>query len=154
MATPRQPPGALRGKELLLNTRRLLLPAIASAAVVAGMCAPVGTAPRHAASMATNGTASYIVDAYSTDAARTAVQRAGGIVRGDLDLINGVTATLTRSQADALRNTRGVRSVFPDASVKVASVAIERTSTVADNFDAVSYTNNDGSHRWSTHWTE
>src|SRR4051794_31211769 len=84
----------------------------------------------------------YIVEGSSTAQARTAVMNAGGTVTGELNLIDGVSASLSALQVAHLREQPYVRGVFADAKVKVSatSTAQSATSTVADSFSTVAYT--------------
>jgi len=103
-----------------------------------------------AASAREPGAHSYIVRAATTEAARVAVVAAGGAVTHELRIIDSVAARLTPTQRARLEARRDVRSVFADAPVKLASL----TSTVGDNFNQARWTNDDGTHRWATAWTE
>ena len=99
----------------------------------------------------------YIVEGTSVAAARAAIDHVGGRVTGDLAIIDSVTAELTRAQTTRLRKQAGVRGVFADAPVTVNSASVASaapTSTVADRFGAVKYTNDDGTHRWAGPWVE
>lgn len=93
---------------------------------------------------------SFIVEASSTSAARSAVQSVGGRTTAELPIIGAVAAQLTASQRTALKARPGIRSVFEDASVELKS----EVSSVRDNFERVQWDNNDGKQRWSTPWTE
>jgi len=92
----------------------------------------------------------HIVRAASFAAARAAVEAVGGEVTHELPIIDSVTARLTLAQRKRLAARPGIASVFEDAPVKLASL----TSNVRDNFNQVSWTNNDGTHRWATAWVE
>jgi hypothetical protein len=61
-----------------------------------------------------------------------------------------------RRSGDALARNSAIRSVSIDARVEVSATdaSSAATSTVADRFDAVNYTNDDGNHRWASAWTE
>ena len=123
----------------------MLMPvALAAAAIAAGvhLCA-VRSVP---------ATGHYIVGAANVGTARAAVAAVGGAVRQELGIIDSVTATLTAAQRARLAARRDIRSVFADAPVKLAS--LDATDTVADNFNQVSFSNDDGTHRWATPWVE
>ena len=72
---------------------------------------------------------SYIVQASRTDLARRAVERAGGIVTGESDIIRAVGAALDGSELAALKNdpVEGLR-VYDDATVTASD-----TNTAARN---------------------
>ena len=100
--------------------------------------------------------APFIIEGTAVATARAAVDGVQGRILSEIPLIDSVTAMLTPSQTERLRKHPLVRAIFPDATVKVASATIDTsaTSTVADRFENVSYSNNDGSNRWSTDWIE
>jgi subtilisin family serine protease len=152
------------GKDFTVKThadRRWKVASAAIAITTLAVASPafVGTTPDAVLSndsAPTEVSRAYIVEGSTSETAGAEVSNQGGDVTGTLPLIDSVSATLTRAQAANLRKSRGVRGVFPDASVKVASAAVDQstTSTVADHFDAISYANNDGSHRWASDWIE
>lgn len=87
----------------------------------------------------------YIVEGTSVAAAREVIARVGGKITGDLAIIDGVIAELTLAQSGTIRKQSGIRGVFADAPVTVnTATAGLATSTVADRFEAVKYTNDDG----------
>ena len=127
--------------------RSLVAPATLGLAVMAALCASSHTR--------VPPTAPFIVEGTSAGEARAAIEHVGGKVTGELAIIDGVTAELTRAQEVSLRAEHGVHGVFADAAVTVsAASAGTATSTVADRFDAVKYTNDDGTHRWASPWIE
>lgn len=70
-------------------------------------------------------TDSFIVQASSGAAAKTAVTRVGGRVTDILDIINAVGAELTVEQAAQLRSLRGKIKVFPNKKLNVSGSAAE-----------------------------
>jgi serine protease AprX len=94
-------------------------------------------------------TASYIVEADSTDNAARAVKAAGGHVVSRLGVIDAVEASLTSSQHQAVLAIQGVKQVTPNAPVTTLAAA-----NVRDNFETGSFANNDGTHRWYGDWVE
>ena len=97
----------------------------------------------------------FIVEGTGVAAARDAVTLAGGEVTHELAIIDAVTAVLTPSQRDVVRRNPAVRSVFADASVELATASVSpAVSTVRDEFNAVSWKNDDGTHRWAGPWVE
>src|SRR5262245_22425523 len=128
--------------------RSFVVPATAGLAVIASLLVSSHThGPPEAIDAGADRRAPYIVEGTSVTAARAAIDRVGGKVTSALDIIDGVAAELTDAQRASLQRERDIRRVFPDAQVKVAvASAAPATSTVADRFDAVKYTNDDGTH--------
>jgi serine protease AprX len=89
------------------------------AMAVAGLCLPL--APAHAAAPA--GSAKVVVQGRGDEvAAAAAVRRAGGTVTRSLPLIRGVAATLPARNVAALTRDPAIRTVTPDAEVRVTSL--------------------------------
>jgi serine protease AprX len=99
---------------------RLLLALAAVVAVVAGVApsGPEATAGAGAPSVA------VIVSQVGGDgsAARAAVERAGGVVTGSLDIVDGFSATVPAERLAALTGSPGVGRVSVDRSVDVQGV--------------------------------
>ena len=93
--------------------------------------------------------ASYIVEADSTDNAARAVKAAGGQVVSRLGVIDAVEASLTSSQHQAVLAIQGVKQITPNSPVTTLAAA-----SVRDNFEIGSFANNNGSHRWFGDWVE
>ena len=67
---------------------------------------------------------SYIVQAESAAAARSAVQRSGGAVTADLEVIRAVGATLNGRELSALRHQRNAHlQIYDDTAVRASSAA-------------------------------
>jgi subtilisin family serine protease len=104
---------------------RTLLPALLAAALSAPvLSAPVLSAPvLSAASVAPPAAAPLVrVVVQATDSAAqaaAAVRRAGGTVRADLPIVDGVSASVPVNALRALGAAPGVRAVTPDAAVQV-----------------------------------
>jgi serine protease AprX len=75
----------------------------------------------------------------------------GGRVISDLSLINAFSAEMTAKAALELAQAKSVRWVSLDAPVRAAT---EGDSYVRDEFNEVSYSNEDGSEGWTNSWIE
>jgi serine protease AprX len=71
------------------------------------------------AARATEKFVSVIVQGFSADGARQAVESVGGRVTTELPIVDGVAAEVEHRALDALRSTRGVRAVTPNAPVRL-----------------------------------
>ncbi len=121
---------------------------VALAGLVSCSAAPSDT-PKARVLADAGQTASYIVEADSTDNAARAVKAAGGQVVSRLGVIDAVEASLTSSQHQAVLAIQGVKQVTPNAPVTTLAAA-----SVRDNFETGSFANNNGSHRWYGDWVE
>jgi len=119
------------------------------AGLVACSAAPSGSPTANLVIADAGATASYIVEADSTDNAARAVKAAGGRVVSRLGVIDAVEASLTSSQHQAVLSIQGVKQVTPNAPVTTLAAA-----SVRDNFEIGSFANNDGTHRWYGDWVE
>jgi serine protease AprX len=72
----------------------------------------------------------YVVQAGNAAAAREAVQKVGGAVLVDLNIIHAVGATLSREQADTLRHAGNIR-VYADVGLAVAGHSSKSSSKTA-----------------------
>ncbi len=83
--------------------------------------------------------------------AEARVAELGGVVTKDLHLINGFAAEMTAVAAAELTLDASVKWVSLDAKVLSASVM---TEIVRDEFNSVSFGNNDGIVNWTGDWIE
>jgi subtilisin family serine protease len=94
-------------------------------------------------------TRSYIVEARTASDAEQYVKLVGGHVVSPLGIINAVEANLTPQQHAMLKRTSGIRQITENGTVTTQAAAYVR-----DRFEASSFANNDGSHRWWGDWVE
>ena len=125
-----------------------VLGTVALAGLVSCSAANSGS-PRASAVADAGQSASYIVEADSTDNAARAVKAAGGQVVSRLGVIDAVEASLTSSQHQAVLAIKGVKQITPNSPVTTLAAA-----SVRDNFEVGSFANNNGSHRWFGDWVE
>jgi serine protease AprX len=83
--------------------------------------------------------------------AENQVAALGGKITRDLHIINAFVAEMTAEAALNLARSASVRWVSLDAAIQRSNV---QENTVADFFETVSYSNNNGTHPWLTAWTE
>ena len=95
-------------------------------------------------------TRSFILQGGSAATVKSAVIQAGGVVTHELELIDGVAAQLTEAQHASLGSHTAIASIFADEEVRSDS-AVE---TMRDEFNAVAYSNNDGTRNWASPWIE
>jgi serine protease AprX len=74
----------------------------------------------------------------ATNTAETLVERLGGIVKANLEIIGGFTATVPASMVDTLRADPSVSAVTPDANLQLSAAGWEDASHLA-NFDPRDY---------------
>jgi subtilisin family serine protease len=94
-----------------------------------------------------------IVQARDGASAAALVRAVGGRVTHDLGIIGAVGADLTPRQSRALLASEERVRLYPDSSLRVDAAATG-TGTVRDEFTTTSYSNNNGTQRWSTDWLE
>ncbi len=94
-------------------------------------------------------TRSAIVQGPSLDAARRAVEQAGGEITHELGLIRAVGARIDEAGRRQLEATGGLR-VWDERQARLASAGF----TVLDRFDAASFANDDGPDSWAGPWLE
>jgi serine protease AprX len=117
-----------------MTTRKIALTTLAAATSLAltlamsptTVASPLGASPTDRSATSQAQTASYIVQAPSLAAARSAVVKVGGTITHELDIIDAVGATLAPAQAETLR-AAGI-TLFEDA--KVQTSATEELSAV------------------------
>ena len=85
------------------------------------------------------------------EAPETAVENAGGKVKKQLTMIDSFSAELTGKEIGKLAKHPKVRWISLDAPL-VSTAASD--PTVRDDFNGVSYSNNDGTQTWADSWTE
>ena len=96
-------------------------------------------------------TQAYIIQAADLAAARSAVNGIGARITHELEIIQAVGAELTPAQLYTLRS-RSELKLYPSNPVfPVDMVSVE---TVRDEFNTVSYSNNDGTVNWASSWFE
>jgi hypothetical protein len=125
-----------------------VLGSVVLAGLISCSAAPSDT-PRATVVADAGQSASYIVEADTTDNAARAVKAAGGEVVSRLGVIDAVEASLTSSQHQAVLAIQGVKQVTPNSPVTTLASA-----SVRDNFEIGSFANNNGSHRWFGDWVE
>ncbi len=82
------------------------------------------------------------------------VARLGGVVTKDLWIINAFAAELPAKAVPALARAAGMRWVSFDSPVHRVSTLSSENPTVRDEFNATSYSGNDGTQNWSNDWQE
>ncbi len=87
--------------------------------MLAGALGPAGMGAGAAASAQ-----NWIVQGSSAETASRLVMKHGGAVTAMLPIVNGVAATLTSAQAQALRRETGITAVVEDAPVQLVSTAL------------------------------
>src|SRR5262245_14289028 len=92
---------------------------------------------------------SYIVEGQTTDIAASAVEKAGGRVTSRLGVIDAVEADLTDAQHALVLTAAGIKQITTNSIVMTNAAA-----NVLDRFEAQSFANNDGTHRWYGDWVE
>ncbi|MBT8461488.1 MAG: hypothetical protein KJO44_03120, partial [Gemmatimonadetes bacterium] len=128
-----------------VNQTMALSALLATALLMAGVaCAGQ---PQPLAPEAAELTSTYIVQG---EQAAERVAEVGGRVTHELGIINAVGAQLSTSEREALAGVNGIR-IFDDRQVGVESVT---SFTVLDEFNTVSYTNDDGTTAWLSGWVE
>jgi serine protease AprX len=85
------------------------------------------------------------------DLPEQAVAHAGGQITKNLGMINAFAAELPARAVEALSHNPNVRWISPDAPVTSSTVT---SSTVRDEFNSVSFGNNNGSNAWTGSWWE
>ena len=85
------------------------------------------------------------------DRVEQAVGTLGGKITKDLHIINAFAAVMKAKDATQLARADGVRWVSLDSPMAGASITNE---TVRDEFNAVSFANNNGTLAWSSPWQE
>ena len=80
-----------------------------------------------------------------------AVARAGGKIAKNLRMINGFAAELPARAVEALSHNPNVRWVSLDAPMRSTMVS---SSIVRDEFNSVSFSNNNGTNSWAGSWLE
>lgn len=159
---------------LLLIFAMLIVPATVSATPLV----PTKVHPLllHLSSQHPQATLTVIIQKATTDSSiEQEVKRLGGIVVRDLHIINAFTAQIPAQALDALATTSGVRYLSPDgpmlsASALQAASPTERYNMIAaatmnttdttvdhfvrDEFNTVSFANDNGSQPWVTAWQE
>ncbi|MCP5101583.1 MAG: hypothetical protein GY943_39065, partial [Chloroflexi bacterium] len=78
-------------------------------------------------------------------------EQVGGTVTHKLDIINSVGAQLTRAQRDRLANFETITRIYNNRTLEIASIQVE---TVLDDFNTISYSNNNGTQPWLGDWSE
>jgi serine protease AprX len=86
----------------------------------------------------------------NSDRAERLVEKLGGLVTKDLQLINGFAAQLPAQAAPKIAKLAAVSWVSLDAPM----VPAVTTEIVRDEFNALSFSNNDGSVNWAGPWVE
>ena len=94
---------------------------------------------------------SYIVQAESVEAAAEAVDAVGGKITHELAIINAVGADLNLDQVRQLQAKEGV-VLYENQGVNVSDTT--GGLTVRDEFNDLSYSNNDGTVAWDGPWLE
>jgi serine protease AprX len=89
----------------------------------------------------------------SGDAAEKLVASLGGVIVQDLHIINAFAAELTANSAVKLSQSPALRWVSLDAPMEQSGYLFSE-SIVRDEFNLVSFSNNDGSDRWLSDWAE
>ena len=85
------------------------------------------------------------------DMPEQAVAHAGGMITKNLGMINAFAAELPARAVEALSHNPNVRWISLDAPVTSSSVA---SSTVRDDFNSASFSNNNGTKTWAGSWLE
>ncbi|MEL7237831.1 MAG: hypothetical protein AAGK78_03135, partial [Planctomycetota bacterium] len=91
-----------------------------------------------------------IVQGPSLKASIDAVSNAGADVASKLSVIRAVVSDVTDAQREKIEATPGIR-VYEDGEAETASTP---PMSVADHFDAASFSSNDGTVGWSGPWEE
>src|SRR6185369_1861299 len=82
------------------------------------------------------------------------VRSVGGTITHELGVINAVGARIDPAQARLLRTRDPQIRMYADRRFELAATTPTTSRTVRDEFANVAYSNNNGTQRWSTDWTE
>jgi serine protease AprX len=85
------------------------------------------------------------------DAPEVEVEKVGGRVKKQLDIIESFSAELLGKEIEKLAKHPKVRWISFDAPLVSTAVSDPR---VRDEFSAASYSNNNGTNHWTSNWTE
>jgi hypothetical protein len=105
---------------------------------------PVAAKPPH-------GWVEVIIQGNSKHEAAHAARAHGGEVTHELGIINAVGARMPEPALQGLSKAPGIHAIFPNRALDIAELS---NLTVRDEFNAVSYTNNDGAVHWKDAWSE